>query len=293
MPARGADPRAELARLAREAAELEGRTARLALALPGLRERVEAVRDPLLRRVEAHRLELLGLAESALRAARKPPFRRALLDLLARMGADLEERFGLELSGRAAAWEGSGASDDEDDSPATFARAWRGAASPDSRSSRPRPAAGPDPAGLARELHRALLRGLHPDKARDEPERARRTELLQKAGEALAQLDLATLAELASGLEGISAAVVPGVPDGTLLAAARERRDEAARAWRNLSDRGDGIDWAGLLDDPGPAASRMGPLLRELRSELDFLEDCRVRWRRPGGIARWLEGGAR
>lgn len=265
--------------LLRERARLLREVQKKKLQLERVRERLSrdaadasARMAPLLRRHAALLTELSALFAELLAPGRTTARARRPLMKLRRL---------LELQGVLAPLADADEADETEASPHSDPR--RHEAPPGS--TRARRAAGPEVASAPqvgqerrslRELFRNLVKVIHPDRARHDTERERRTELMKEASRAYEDGDLARLLELERDWQGEQATTeqVDAVTRCRALEqACRELLDQVRRLTREIRD----TKRAALDDSLGLAPDQ---LLARARRELDELEE----------ICRFVEG---
>lgn len=258
-----------------------------------LNARISGVLIPLADRIVASRLELMRTARRKLSAGMSYRTQRDGQELILEMATDLQERFGVDV--REFTDPGAGAEPDEDDDGDDFAwaRSDRTGLPPPPVRKRPPGPKLPDPEAAAKGIYRSLAREFHPDKVREDSQREERAELMRRLAAAWEARDLGTLLTLlhAHG----SQAAREGAMDAESLEACRhglqERLRELEEKVRRLRHRElpEGVvDWLPLVREP----ERVDKLLRKLkapyREELEFLEEVRRWWLRPGGFEECL-----
>lgn len=129
-----------------------------------------------------------------------------------------------------------------------------------------------------RELFRSLARIVHPDQARDDAERSRRTELMKELTRAYEDGDLARLLELESTWQSQETAAETGDPllrCRELERVNRELLDQLREVTRQLRDAKQEARDAALGLTPDELVEQAGRELAELQLVYDFV--CRFR----------------
>lgn len=291
------NPSSRIGEALAEIATLETELEFLESELPPLQAKLDAAVRPLIGEIVAIRQELVGIVErSADSAPKRGTFRRDAEDLVAHLVSDLEERFGVRIS-RHQDRGALQARDDEDDDSSeddfTWAEPERHSPRPDTVARREGKKAPLDPESTAKGIYRTLAMELHPDKTRDEPERLRRTELMQNLTQAWKERDLGALLRLlhAHGSDEAKS----GAMDETSLricAAGLESELEALRRKvRNLRHQGlpgGVVDWMPVLRDPKLFERLLRRQKAIPREELEQMIRWRNLWRLPGGLERFF-----
>lgn len=126
-----------------------------------------------------------------------------------------------------------------------------------------------------REVYRALVRQIHPDRERDEQARLHKTELLQRINQAFKAGDLLTLLTLQREVEGFDAASSARLPEQRLSAYNRLLAEQLRLVKAELQGYQDGllmwleVDEPIKLQRPQQLAGLLQQQLRELQLEID------------------------
>lgn len=263
-------------------------------ALPPLRAKLDAAVRPLIDAVIQARRDLVGLVDRRILSAgsRERRLVREATELLRHLASDLEERFGVRVRTHGPASEPPDEDDDfqGDDS-------WVRPEGHEPRREAPSPRArrAPmDPEAAARGIYRNLARELHPDKTRDEAERARRTELMQSLTVAWSERDLPALLRLlhAHGSDEAKADSLDDATLGATLQGLEETRDGLRQRLRDLRHRGlpgGAVDWMLLVRDPKLFERMLRREKRIPREELEQMLRLKALFARPGGLEQFLD----
>lgn len=288
----GRDPESRVGTLLDELSRLDEEIGFLESERATLEARREAALRPLFDRIAEVRRELVRIVDRAVETApRRWAFRRDAQDLLAHLAADLEERFGVRVHlSEERGW--SGEEDPDEDDPDGDDFRWAHP-EPDRPAPPPRRPKGPDPQRTAQGIYRTLARELHPDKARSEADRERRTPLMQELVAAWRARDLGALLRLldAHGSEKARAEALDPASWNACLGELEEELGRRRARLRDLRHRGlpEGCaDWSLLARDPrlferALRREKAGP-----RQELSQIEHWRSLWGLPGGLERFL-----
>lgn len=252
--------------------------------------RLAAVLVPLSDRIVAARLELMRTARRKLSTGMSYRTQRDGQELILEMATDLQERFGVDV--REFTDPGAEPEEDEEDDFAWARSDSAGLPPPPVRKRPPGPKL-PDPEATAKGIYRSLAREFHPDKVREDSQREERADLMRRLAAAWEARDLGTLLTLLHAHGSQEAR--EGAMDSQSLEACRhglqERLRELEEKVRRLRHRElpEGVvDWLPLVREP----ERVDKLLRKLkapyREELEFLEEIRRWWLRPGGFEECL-----
>ena len=150
-----------------------------------------------------------------------------------------------------------------------------------------------DPEAAAKGIYRSLARELHPDKTRDEIERARRTELMQNLTHAWRERDLGWLLKLlhAHGSDEAKSDAMDVASLKVCLEGLEETRDRLRKRVRDLRHQGlpgGLVDWMPILREQ----KLFERLLRRQKSipreEIDQLKHWKALWTSPGGLERFF-----
>lgn len=263
--------------------------------VPVLEARLYAASDALIARIVEERRGLVLLLDRLIQASpRKSLLRRDGPDLIWHLTTDLEERFGVDV--RALLPDGFRADpeeDEDDDSEPFFERASERLTSARS-TPRPKPGKGiPDPEATAKGIYRSLARELHPDKTRDEDERLRRTELMQRLTRAWQDRDMGALLKLLHA-HGSDEARDQAMDQSTLASCLQGLEDTLDALQRKLkSMRHTGtpsgvVDWLAVVRDPKLFEKILRRTKAVPREELESILRCKAFWSAPGGLERFL-----
>lgn len=291
QPSAAATPSEAIALLLEATSAHEALVAELEEGRARLNARISGVLIPLADRIVTARLELMRTARRKLSTGMPYRTQRDGQELILEMATDLQERFGTDV--REFTDPGAGPEDEDDGDDFAWARSERTETSPPPVRRRPPGPRLPDPEAAAKGIYRSLAREFHPDKVREDSQREERADLMRRLSAAWEARDLGTLLTLlhAHGSE----AAREGAMDEASLEACRhglvERLRELEEKVRRLRHRElpEGVvDWLPLVREP----ERLDKLLRRLkapyREELEFLEEVRRWWLRPGGFEECL-----
>lgn len=301
-------PRRNLADLVGEALEetrrLEEELAFLEQHLPPLQARLDAAVRPLLEAIVEARKELARLVERHLLAtSRDRRFQREATDLLAHLAADLQERFGVSLRTALDPHRSATDEDDEEGLDESDDASWAHAEAHHSRQTHQErrearlraPRREPvDPEAAAKGIYRSLARELHPDKTRDDTERDRRTELMQKLTAAWQERDLPALLRLLHA-HGSDEAKEGSLDEASLKACLQgieENRDRLRLRLRNLRHQGlpgGVVDWMPLVRDPKLFEKVLRREKRPAREELEQMVRLKGWFSTREGLERFLD----
>ena len=291
------DPSSRIGAALEEIAALEAELEFLESELPPLQAKLDAAVRPLIAEIIATRQELVGIVERASdTASRRGTFRRDTEELIAHLVSDLEERFGVRASRHIDA--GSlEARDDEDDDSSEDDFTW---ADPEHHSPRSEPIAPRDgkrahldPESTAKGIYRTLAMELHPDKTRDEPERVRRTELMQNLTQAWKDRDLGALLRLlhAHGSDEAKSGAMDETSLRICAAGLDAELEVLRRKVRNLRHQGlpgGVVDWMPILREPKLFERLLRRQKAIPREELEQMIHWRNLWRLPGGLEKFF-----
>lgn len=294
-------PEDPLGGLLREIGAMESELEFLVERIPTLKAKLDAATRPLWEAVSRARQDMVRLLERRLQEApRRCSWRHDAEDLLARLVSDLEERFGIRMRTILDQVESDGWDEDEEtlgqDSDWSRAESFREAPRQPPRRVANRKA--PDPESTAKGIYHSLARELHPDKTREESERARRTELMQNLTTAWTRRDLGALLGLlhAHGSEQAKANALEPDAAKACLDGLRANRDELRERVRLLRHRGlpDGaVDWLPLAKDERLFERTVRRQKAFPREEFDWIEPVKRLWSTPQGWERFLQEASR
>jgi hypothetical protein len=278
--------------------DLEAEAELLERELPPLQAKLFAAQEAIVKEVVESRKSLVLLVRRLVESSpRRGVLRREGPDLIWHIVRDLEDRFGVDVRGLLP--DLPSPDEDEDDGDDC---AW--ASSGSERSHEPPPKNAPknplkprsavvDPQEAAKGIYRSLARELHPDKTRDEEERLRRTDLMQRITRAWQDRDLGALLKLLHA-HGSDDARAQAMDESTLQACLQGLEQTLADLQRRVKNLRHGNTFAGVKDWLIILIDQklQDKLLRRVKSgpreELEAMRRLFSLWSYPGGLEQFL-----
>ncbi|HOX50974.1 MAG TPA: J domain-containing protein, partial [Fibrobacteria bacterium] len=246
LPSPGAGSNADdlptrLTRTMDRLAELEAEAQLLERELPPLQAKLFAAQEAIVKEVVETRKSLVLLVRRLVESSpRRGVLRREGPDLIWHIARDLDERFGVDVRGLLPDLPSPDEDEDDgDDCSWASGGSHRDSGQPphDAPGNPPKPRRTTlDPQDAAKGIYRSLARELHPDKTRDEEERQRRTELMQRITRAWQDRDLGALLKLlaAHGSEDARAQAMDEATLQACLQGVEQTLAELQRRVKNL-----------------------------------------------------------